>query len=115
MINKIPVSIAVLTFISGSQAVSTKRHHRKHHERTLAATQSVPNCTSYECKNNRKPRTCTPPLATQPGTLTKDTMETALPPTHSTLIQTLCLSPSQLAIHGNTTRASAKRAPPPLL
>jgi len=50
------MGLAALTFftVGDAEAIQHKKHHR-HHNQSLAALseKSVPNCTSYECRNNQ--------------------------------------------------------------
>jgi hypothetical protein len=58
MFKKIPMGLAALTFFTVGDAeavqLSHKKHHKHHsHSLTGLGESSVPNCTSYECKNNQ--------------------------------------------------------------
>ena len=57
MFKKIPMGLAALTFISGeAKAMKLSKHkHHRYTDHTLSAlsAESVPNCNSYECNNNK--------------------------------------------------------------
>jgi len=57
MFKRMPMGLAALTFftVGDAQAVHLGKHkHHRHHDKSLASlsADSVPNCTSYQCKNN---------------------------------------------------------------
>ncbi len=56
MFSKVQLSLAVAVLIGDASAVSlTHKKHHKHVEHSLTGvnSMSVPNCTSYECRNNQ--------------------------------------------------------------
>ena len=56
MFSKVQLSLAVAALVGNTSALSlTHKKHHRHHEHNLAgvSSMSVPNCTSYECRNNQ--------------------------------------------------------------
>ena len=54
MFKRIPMGLAALTFFNMEETQGVQlAKHRRHHDRTYAGLESIPNCTSYECKNNQ--------------------------------------------------------------